>query len=100
MAGIVGLVCQSVSEWISIVHRYAGNFLIKPKAEEYENPVLAEAHWYFEQVEKHARYLRAMSNRTMEDLDIDEADVEWVFGSSLRVPGHVLEDHSSATTGT
>ena len=82
------------------MHRYAGNFLIKPKAEEYEDPVLAEARWHVEQRENRARYLRAVSNRTMEDMDIDETDVEWVFGSSLRVPGHVLEDHSSATPGT
>ena len=40
------------------------------------DPVPAEAHWHVEQVEHHARYLRMMGNRTMEDLDITEADFQ------------------------
>ena len=82
------------------------------------DPVLAEAHWRKRQVENHARYLRMMGNRTVEDLDIDEADFQqlldeltdannnlvqhneylprhWVLGTFPRVPGHVLEDHSN-----
>ena len=74
--------------------------------------VLAEARWLMEHVENHARYLRMMGNRTMEDLDIDEADFQhlleeltdanknlvqhkaysprqWVLVSSPRVLGHV-----------
>ena len=75
---------------------------------------LAEAHRHMEQVENHTGNLRMVGNRTMEDLDIDEADFQqlldeltdaknnlaqhngylprpWVLGSSLRVLGHVLE---------
>ena len=67
-----------------------------------------------EALENHARYLRMMGNRTMEDLLIDEAECQqlldeltdaknnhnghlprqWVLGSSLRVLGHALEDSS------
>ena len=32
------------------------------------------------QVENHARYLRMMGNRTVEDLDIDEADFQQLLG--------------------
>ena len=82
------------------------------------DPVLAEAHWRMRQVENHARYLRMVGNRTVEDLDIDEADFQqlldeltdannnlvqhneylprhWVLGTFPRVPGHVLEDNSN-----
>ena len=40
------------------------------------DPVPAEAHWHMEQVGNHARDLGMMGNRTMEDLDIDEADFQ------------------------
>ena len=65
----------------------------------------------------HARILRMMGNRTLEDLDIDGADVQqlldeltdakdnlvehnrclprhYVLGSSPRIPGHDLEENS------
>ena len=42
--------------------------------------VLADAQWHVGQVESHATYLRMMGNRTMEDLDIDEADVQQLPG--------------------
>ena len=38
--------------------------------------VLAQAHWHMAQVEKQARYLRVMGNRTMEDMDTDKADFQ------------------------
>ena len=42
------------------------------------DPVPAEAQWHMEQVENHARCLRVMGNRTLGDMDIDEADVQTV----------------------
>ena len=38
------------------------------------DPVLAKAHCQMQHVDNHSRYLRMMANRTMEDLDVDEAD--------------------------
>ena len=45
-------------------------------SEIFVDTVLAEAHWHMEQLENHARYLRVMGNRTVEDVDIDEADFQ------------------------
>ena len=38
--------------------------------------VVTEAHWHTERVENHARDLRMMGDRTMEDLITDEADFQ------------------------
>ena len=40
------------------------------------DPVLAEAHLHMEQARNRARYLCMMGSRTVEDLDIDEADFQ------------------------
>ena len=42
--------------------------------------VPAEAQWHMGQVENHARYLRVLGNRMMEDMDIDAADLPKVAG--------------------
>ena len=42
-------------------------------------PVPAEAHWHLRQVDNHARFLRMMGNRTMEDLDSDEAEFQQIL---------------------
>ena len=81
--------------------------------------VLAEAHLHMRQVENHARNLRMMGNREMEDLDIDEAYFRQLLNeltdakktiwynpmdncrdngfldNPSRVPRHVLEDNSN-----
>ena len=42
--------------------------------------VPAEAHWHMVHVKNHARGFRMMGNRTMEDVDSDEADFQQLLG--------------------
>ena len=71
---------RNVSEWILIVHRSARNSLIKRKDVESLWTLFPLNHWHMGQVENHARYLRKMGNRTVEDLDIHEEDFQPVAG--------------------
>ena len=115
-----GFVCESAARCLRVnPHGAQMSREFFDQAEQrgiFVDPDHAEAHWYVGQVENHARYLRVAGNRTMEDMDIDEADLQqlpdelldanlqscaassretmltlWVFGSAPRVPGHVLE---------
>ena len=62
------------------------------------------------QVENNARYLREMGYKILEDIDVSQSDEltdaknslvqqngymprQWVFGTILRVPGHLLEEN-------
>ena len=94
--------------------------MIKPKDGESLWTLLLLKLTHMGQVENHARYLRMMRNRTMEDMGIDEADVQqlldeltgaknnlvqhsgylprqWVLGSSPGFPDHALEDNSDVS---
>ena len=51
----------------------------------------AEAHWHIEQVESNARYLRRMGNRTMEHLDIDEADFQQLLNELTDAANNLVQ---------
>ena len=51
------------------------------------DPVLAEAHWHMEQVEKNERHLRV----TMEDIDTDEADFQQVLDRVDGCENHLVQ---------
>ena len=53
------------------------------------DPFRAEAYWHMEQVENHARYLRVVCNRTLEDTDIDEADFQQLLDELTRHNGYL-----------
>ena len=54
------------------------------------DPVPAETHWHIEQVENHARYLRMM-DRTVEDLDIDDADFQVLLDELTGAKNNLLQ---------
>ena len=57
--------------------------------------VPADAHWHMEQIENHARYLRMMGNRTVEDQD--EADSQQLLDELTNAKNNLVQ-HNRCTS--